>query len=49
MHKADSAYSKYGLRALFISKFLIGFDTVAVPLAGRPACAGAEVTGLRCR
>jgi membrane protein DedA with SNARE-associated domain len=42
VHKADSTYSKYGLTTLLFSKFLIGFDAVAVPLAGR-----AQVSAIR--
>jgi len=34
VHKATSAFARYGVRTLLISKFAIGLDAVAVPLAG---------------
>ena len=33
-HRAANAFSKYGVNTLLFSKFLVGLDAVAVPLAG---------------
>ena len=33
-HKATNAFARHGVRTLLVSKFVIGLDAVAVPLAG---------------
>jgi len=35
VHRANGVFSKHGVRTLLISKFIVGFDAVAAPLAGR--------------
>ena len=35
VHKATGAFARHGVRTLLISKFVVGFDAVAAPLAGR--------------
>jgi len=34
VHKANGTFAKYGVRTLLVSKFVVGLDAVAVPLAG---------------
>ena len=34
-HKATGAFDRHGIRVLLVSKFVPGFDAVAVPLAGQ--------------
>jgi len=34
-HRATGVFSKHGVRILLISKFIVGLDAVAAPLAGR--------------
>ena len=35
VHRATSVFSKQGVRILLVSKFVVGLDAVAAPLAGR--------------